>query len=74
MKFKARFVAVGTGQISVIHYKELFAPVLKLEGARKILAIAATKRFQIRQYNVAAAYFYGNWRKQFYMKPIPGLV
>ena len=74
VKFKARLVAVGTGQKPDIHYKESFVPVLKLKSARMTLAIAATKGFQIRQYDVAAAYHYGELEETVDMEPPPGFV
>ena len=72
VKFKARLVAVGTSQKPGIHYKESFALVLKLESARMMLAIAA-KGFQIRQYDVTAAYLYGELEETVHIES-PGLV
>lgn len=71
-KYKARLVAMGCQQRQGMHYTESFAPVIKMQSVRTILAIASVRKLQIRQFDVKAAYLYGTLQEDVYMEQPPG--
>ena len=74
IKYKARLVARGFTQVSGVDYHEahLYAPVVRLESFRSLLSIAALFGFEVRQFDVAAAYLHGDIDGEVYMEPPPG--
>jgi len=55
-KHKARLVAGGHKQIENVDYEEVFAPTLRLETFRILLAIAASRDMMIDQIDVKTAF------------------
>jgi hypothetical protein len=55
-RFKARWVAKGFSQIPYIDYNETFAPVVRLENFRLMLAIANVWNLEIHQMDVESAF------------------
>lgn len=72
-KFKARLVAQGYTQQYGIDYFETFAPVVRLESLRILLAIAAVKDLEVHQMDVVSAYLLGNLEEEVYLEPPEGL-
>ena len=59
-KHKARLVAQGYAQQHGIDYEETFAPVVKYESLRAVLAIANQHNMEVHQMVVNAAYLNGD--------------
>jgi hypothetical protein len=72
-KYKARLVARGFTQQYGIDYYETFAPVVRMESLRILLAIAANEDLEIHQMDVITAYLAGELEEEIYMKPPAGL-
>lgn len=74
VKYKARLVARGFTQVPGIDYSEayLYAPVMRLETFRILLTIVALFDYDLRQFDVSAAYLHGKIDGEVYMEPPPG--
>nr|GFC02861.1 copia protein [Tanacetum cinerariifolium] len=64
---KARIVAQGHTQEEGINYKEVFAPVAKIEAIRLFLAYASFIGFTIYQMDVKNAFLYGTINEEVYV-------
>jgi len=71
--YKARLVARGFSQTYGVDYKEMFAPVTRLETLRMIFVLAVEKDWEIRQVNVKNAYLYGDLDEEIYMEVPEGM-
>ena len=71
-KNKARLVARGNHQRPGIDYGESFSPVMRLESLRTLLALAASRDFDIIQFDVTSAYLHGNLKEELYMEQPDG--
>lgn len=58
-KFKARLVAKGFSQEFGVDYTEVFAPVARWDTIRMILALAASKGWNVYQFDVKSAFLHG---------------
>nr|GEU69111.1 hypothetical protein [Tanacetum cinerariifolium] len=68
---KARLVAQGHTQEEGIDYKEVFAPVARIEAIRLFLAYASFMGFTIYQMDVKSAFLYGTIDEEVYvMQPL----
>lgn len=67
-KFKARVVAKGFSQIQGRDYDETFAPVVRFDSLRLLMALAAKNRYVPRQLDIKAAFLYGDLDAQIYMR------
>ena len=56
LKYKGRIVAKGCSQIEGVHFGETFAPTLRMQSLRIILAYAAYKGWSLRQLDVKTAF------------------
>ena len=72
-RYKARLVARGFSQKHGIDYYETFAPVVRMESLRILLAIAAREDLEIHQMDVITAYLAGDLEEDIYMEAPPGL-
>ena len=57
-KYKARLVAKGYKQEFGVDYKEMFAPVAKLDTIRLVLSMAAQNSWSIHQLDVKSAFLH----------------
>ncbi|HEY5813547.1 MAG TPA: reverse transcriptase domain-containing protein [Terrimicrobiaceae bacterium] len=72
-RYKARLVARGFSQRYGIDYYETFAPVVRMESLRILLAIAAKEDLEVHQMDVITAYLAGELEEEIYMEPPAGL-
>ena len=73
-RFKARLVARGFSQRYGIDFEETFAPTLRYESLRLLLAVATRYDFEIEQMDVVSAYLSGTVQEELYMDPPKGLL
>ncbi|UYV75608.1 hypothetical protein LAZ67_13000733 [Cordylochernes scorpioides] len=71
-KYKARLVATGYQQSYGQDYEYIFSPVIKNDSLRVILAFAAIMQYDIKCFDIVAAYLYGNLEETIYMKQPEG--
>nr|GEY21486.1 putative ribonuclease H-like domain-containing protein [Tanacetum cinerariifolium] len=64
---KARLVAQGHTQEEGIDYKEVFAPVARIEAIRLFLAYASLIGFMVYQMDVKSAFLYGTIKEEVYV-------
>nr|GFA90773.1 putative ribonuclease H-like domain-containing protein [Tanacetum cinerariifolium] len=69
---KARLVAQGHTQEEGIDYKEVFAPVVRIEAIRLFLAYASFMGFLMYQMDVKSAFLYGTIKEEVYVCQPPG--
>ena len=72
VKHKARLVAQGFSQVPGIDFYDTFAPVIRMDSLRMILAIAAQRGMTLRQYDVVGAYLNVELEEEVYMRQPPG--
>lgn len=71
-KYKARLVAKGYSQQHGIDYNEVFAPVARWDTIRTILALAASKGWDMYQLDVKSAFLHGELVEDVYIEQPPG--
>lgn len=69
---KARLIVLGHLQRAGLDYQEIFAPVLKMESVRMLLALIAMFDMHFVQGDVKTAFLYGPLEETVYMKQPPG--
>nr|GEU80992.1 putative ribonuclease H-like domain-containing protein [Tanacetum cinerariifolium] len=69
---KAMLVAQTYTQKEGIDYKEVFAPVARIEAIRLFLAYASFMRFVVYQMDVKSAFLYGTIDEEVYVMQPPG--
>ena len=72
-RYKARVVARGFSQRYGIDYEDTFAPVVRLNTLRAMIALAVHKNMQIHQMDVKTAFLNGELKETVYMKQPPGM-
>ena len=68
-KFKVRLVILGNMQVEGEDYTETFAPVMKYQSLRTILALACEEGMHIHQMDVKTAFLNGDLNEEVYMEP-----
>lgn len=69
---KARLVAQGFSQKYGFDYDEVFAPVVRHETLRILLAVAGKRKLIVKHYDVKTAFLYGDLEETIYMKQPEG--
>jgi transposase InsO family protein len=69
---KARLIVLGHLQRAGLDYQEIFAPVLKMESVRILLALIAMYDMEFIQGDVKTAFLYGPLEETVYMRQPPG--
>ena len=73
-KYKARLVCQGFRQQQGLDYNETFAPVVRLDSLRLLLALAATDpEVEILHLDAISAFLNGRLKEKIYMKAPPGV-
>ncbi|KMQ85183.1 lectin receptor kinase [Lasius niger] len=68
VRYKARLVARGYSQREGIDYEETFAPVVRYETVRTLLAEAAMNKYEIGQFDVKTAFLNGDLEEEIFME------
>ena len=73
-KYKARLVAQGFSQKPGTDYSDngTFAPVMRFETLRTMLAHTAINNWKLRQFDIKGAYLHGELKEEIYMAQAPG--
>jgi hypothetical protein len=70
---KARLVAQGFSQVEGLDFGERFAPIVRLEAIRILLAFVASKGFKLYQIDVKSAFLNGVIQEEVFVRQPPGL-
>ena len=71
-KYKAILVAKGFSQVQGVDYHETFAPIAKMDSIRLVLAIFASKHWEVHHMDVKYSFLHGDIHEEIYMKHIEG--
>ena len=67
-KYKARLVTKGFSHVQGVDYHETFALVAKMDSIRLVLAISASKHWEVHHMDVKSAFLHGYLHEEIYMK------
>lgn len=71
-RYKARLVAKGYSQVAGIDYNETYAPVVRYNSIRLLIAFAVQHNYRLHQMDVITAYLQGNIEEELYMSQPEG--
>lgn len=71
-RYKARLVAQGFSQIPGVDFTHTYAPTLRFDSQRTILAISAIQGRTLRQFDIKGAYLNGTLQEEIYMRQPEG--
>ena len=74
IKHKARLVVKGYSQRKGVDYDEIYAPVVRFETIRLLIALAALKDWQIHHLDVKSAFLNGEIKEVIYVKQPEGFL
>ncbi|KAI3509130.1 hypothetical protein L1887_24156 [Cichorium endivia] len=73
-KYKARLVVKGYKQKYGVDFNEVFAPVIRLETIRLVLALAAQQGWEVHQMDVKSAFLNGFLNEEVYVDQPQGYI
>ena len=73
-KYKARVVAKGYRQMEGVDYDETFAPTVRFESVRALVALAASMGWELDQMDVATAFLYAKLEEETFVDIPEGVV
>ena len=68
INYKAIFVSKGFYQFQVVEYTETFVSVAKMDSIRLVLAIVASKCWEVHHMDVKSAFLHGEIQEEIYMQ------
>ena len=71
---QARLVAQGFVQREGIDFEEVFAPVVRMESVRLLLALAAAKDWRVHHLDIKSAFLNDELAKTVFVRQPPGFV
>lgn len=71
-RYKARLVVRGFSQVYGVDYLETFSPVVKYSSIRMILAVAASEKLYLRQFDIKTAFLNGDLSEEIFMNQPDG--
>ena len=74
IKHKVQLVVKGYSQIKGIDYEEVFAPVVRFETIRILIALAALKGWKIPHLDVKSAFLNGEIDEAIHVKQLEGFL
>lgn len=72
-RFKARLCARGFMQQQGVDFTETFAPVVRYDSLRTLLAVVASEDLELAQFDVQTAFLHGELEEEIYMAVPEGL-
>ena len=73
-RYKARLVAKGFTQRPGVDFDEIYAPVVRYDSLRLLLALATINGWIPTQIDIKAAFLYGELKEEIYMELPPDMV
>ena len=67
-------VEKGFSQVQGVDYHETFAPVAKMDSIRLVLAISASKHWEVHHMDVKSAFLHGDYHEEIYMNHPEGYI
>ena len=64
----------GYSQVQGLDYNETFAPVARMDSIRLVLAIAASRRWEVHHMDVKISFLHGDLEEEIYMKQPEGFI
>ena len=68
IKYNTILVSKLFSQVQGLDYKETFEPVSKMDSIRLVLAIAASKHWEVHHMDVKSAFIHAELQEDIYMK------
>ena len=73
-RHKARLVAKGYSQVEGIDYDQTYAPVMRYQSLRMMMALGTIDEAHIHQLDITTAFLYGELEEEIYMQQPEGQV
>ena len=70
--YKARLVAKGCSQVQGLDYNETFTLVARMDSIKMVLAIIASKIWEVHHMDVKGTFLHGDLEEEIYMKQPEG--
>jgi len=74
VRHKSRLCACGYSQKKYVDYHDTFAPVIKLQTLRLLLALAVEKELECHHLDVTCAFLFGDLQESIYMMQPEGFI